>query len=80
MDQIKKVITTLNEDWKRRYYTNLVVKADKKISEEVINSSNLILVGSPGSNLFLRRLLTKLPLKAGKDFSKLAVIGWMVRI
>jgi hypothetical protein len=66
-EKIDAVISQFNDDWKKRYYVDFEVKADKEITASDISSSNLILIGSPSSNLVLERLRFQLPLRVNNN-------------
>lgn len=66
--QIKAIVDTLNNHWKNRYYANLRIKYDNELTKADIQSANLILIGSPKSNLVFQSLLNRLPIKIEEKF------------
>jgi hypothetical protein len=50
-------------EWHRYFRGDLPVKDDKDVTEEDVQTSNLILFGDPGSNLYLRKIAARLPLR-----------------
>jgi pimeloyl-ACP methyl ester carboxylesterase len=50
-------------EWHRYFRGDLPVKDDKDVTEVDAQSSNLILFGDPGSNLYLRKIVARLPVR-----------------
>jgi pimeloyl-ACP methyl ester carboxylesterase len=51
------------DEWRRHYQGFLPVKDDTEVTEEDVRHSNLILFGDPGSNLWIGKVLSHLPVK-----------------
>ncbi|HEY3965256.1 MAG TPA: prolyl oligopeptidase family serine peptidase [Planctomycetaceae bacterium] len=48
-------------EWHRYFRGDLPVKDDKDVTDEDTRTCNLILFGDPGSNLYLRKIVARLP-------------------
>jgi hypothetical protein len=59
------------DEWRRHYQGYLPVKNDTEVTEEDVQRSNLILFGDPASNLWIQKVLPKLPIKWTHDTLKL---------
>lgn len=57
----------LNEQWRKQFRGDAVIKNDSAISDADIASSNLILFGDPASNSVLAKLIDKLPIDWSDD-------------
>lgn len=54
-------------EWARYMRGDLPVKADTEITEADVRTKNLVLFGDPGSNLWIRKALSQLPLTWSRD-------------
>jgi pimeloyl-ACP methyl ester carboxylesterase len=54
-------------EWRRQFRGDALVKADVKVTESDIATSNLVLWGDPGSNAVLAKVLEKLPIRWTKE-------------
>ncbi|HLJ11180.1 MAG TPA: hypothetical protein VKU82_08325, partial [Planctomycetaceae bacterium] len=60
-------------EWNRYFRGELPVKDDVDVTDEEVRDCNLILFGDPGSNLWIRRILKKIPIDWTKE--QLTVAG-----
>ena len=70
------------KEWRRQFRGEAIVRNDVDVSGEDILTANLVLWGDPGSNQFLGRILTKLPMnwsaeKVGIGRQSFAAAGHM---
>jgi hypothetical protein len=56
-----------DDEWRRHFRGYLPVKNDTDVTEDDVRSSNLILFGDPGSNLWIGKVLPHLPIKWTRD-------------
>ena len=54
-------------DWGRYFRGDLPIKDDTAVTPEDVRRYNLILFGDPGDNLWIRRVLPRLPLRWTRD-------------
>lgn len=59
----RSIADTIQKYWQIRYYTPCLIMDDRKITEDEIKNSNLILLGNFSSNKLINKLKDKLPLK-----------------
>ncbi len=55
------------DEWRRHYRGYLPIKNDTEVTDEDVRRCNLILFGDPGSNLWISKVLPKLPVRWTRD-------------
>jgi predicted esterase len=57
----------LDSNWRKMYFTKLPVVDDENVEMKLLNTHNLVIIGSDFSNPILKKIVTQLPLKITKD-------------
>jgi hypothetical protein len=65
-------LTRAIEHWRRQFRGNARVKNDVDVTQQDMESSNVVLWGDPGSNAVLAKIADKLPIKWTKESISLA--------
>jgi hypothetical protein len=61
------VVSKLNQSWKEQKFTDCLIREDRDISQNDIETSNLVLVGTEHSNAILARIWNSLPIKRNEN-------------
>lgn len=68
---LERVVGHIQEAWQRSYFVTCPVKRDRDITTRELRDRNVVLVGTPETNLAMRRFFAALPIAISRDSVKL---------
>jgi hypothetical protein len=66
-EQALRTLQTFDHAWARRYFAHPRIKNDTDVTDADFATYNVVLFGDPGSNKWIARVLSRLPLRWTKD-------------
>jgi hypothetical protein len=66
-EQALRTLQSFDHAWARRYFAHPRLKNDTEVTDEDFATYNVVLFGDPGSNKWIARVLSRLPLRWTKD-------------
>ena len=73
----KESAKIISESWENMYHTTCRIKKDIAVTKGDIQAFNLILLGSPASNIITKKIISRLPFSISKD--SVTVGGTVIR-
>jgi pimeloyl-ACP methyl ester carboxylesterase len=72
----QRALRRFAEEWHRYFRGELPVKEDTAVTEEDLRHANLILFGDPGSNSWMSKVVSRLPIEWTRERVRVGATAW----